>query len=95
MGSAYILHRADRTEEDYNMPNFSPDLEPNHPLRPLITIRIISDNSDPTSSMPFDTTWERLRIKARFGTIMTGGAGYWWEEGRTWLHPEHTPDEVC
>lgn len=94
MASAYILHRTDRTEEEYIMPKPSPDPEPNHPLGPLITIRILSDNSDPTSSMPFDTNWERMRIKARFGTIMAGGAGYWWEEGCDWLNPEDTPDKV-
>ncbi|KAG9659507.1 MFS general substrate transporter, partial [Aureobasidium melanogenum] len=95
MASAYILHRTDRTEEEYIMPKPSPDPEPNHPLGPLITIRILSDNSDPTSSMPFDTNWERMRIKARFGTIMAGGAGYWWEEGCDWLNPEDTPDKVA
>lgn len=95
MASAYILHRTDRTEEDYIMPKFSPDPEPNHPLGSLITIRILGDNSDPTSSMPFDTNWDQMRIKARFGTIMSGGAEYWWEEGYRWLNPEGTPDEVC
>ncbi|KAG9603059.1 hypothetical protein KCU77_g2855, partial [Aureobasidium melanogenum] len=95
MASAYMLHRTDRTEEEYIMPKPSPDPEPNHPLGPLITIRILSDNSDPTSSMPFDTNWERMRIKARFGTIMAGGAGYWWEEGCDWLNPEDTPDKVA
>ena len=95
MSSAYILHRTDRTKEDYIMPKPFPDPEPNHPLGPRITIRILSDNSDPTSSMRFDTNWETMRINARFGGIMAGGQGYWWEEGRKWLHSEETPDEVC
>lgn len=76
MSSAYDLHGIDRTEEDSITPKPSPDPEPNHPLDPLITNRIISDTSDPTYSMPFDTTRETMRTKATFCTIMAGGTGY-------------------
>lgn len=94
MSSAYIIHRTDRTEEDYIMPKPSADPEPSHSHGPFITFRVLSKNSDPTFSETFDTNWDQMRIKARFGSIMAAGAGYWWEEGRKWLHPEQTPDEV-
>ncbi|KAH0372132.1 hypothetical protein KCU65_g1260, partial [Aureobasidium melanogenum] len=94
MASAYVLHRTNRTKDNI-MPKPSPDPEPNHPLGRRITIRILSDNSDPLSSTPFNTDWEEMRIKDRFGTIMAGGQGYWWEEGYRWLDPKETPDEVA
>lgn len=76
------------------MPKPSADPEPSHSHGPFITFRVLSKNSDPTFSETFDTNWDQMRIKARFGSIMAAGAGYWWEEGRKWLHPEQTPDEV-
>lgn len=80
MDNAYILQMTDRTEEDYIMPTFTPDPHPNNPLGPLIVIRVISPNTDPTFSMEFDTTWDLMRRKARFSSIIAAGQGYWWEE---------------
>jgi hypothetical protein len=94
MDNAYILQMTDRTEEDYIMPTFSPDPHPHDSRGPVIVIRVISPNTDPTCSMEFDTTWELMRRKSKFSSIMAAGQGYWWEEKGKWLHPEETPDQV-
>lgn len=94
MSDAYTVHMTDRTEEDYIMPTPAPDSYPQHPLGPMITIRIISPNSDPLSSTEFDTTWETIRIRASFSKIMVGGQTYWWEGKQICLSPGESPNEV-
>lgn len=94
MSNAYILHMTDRTEEDNIIPAPPHDPFPQHPLGTLITIRILSPNTDPLSSTEFDTTWETIRTRQSFSNIMAGGQGYWWEENQNWLHPKEFPDKV-
>ncbi|CAD0095145.1 unnamed protein product, partial [Aureobasidium vineae] len=91
----YTLPSANPPRTDNFMPALPQDSKPYHSLGPLITIRILSPNIDPSSTSHFTTTWKTMRIRQPFSKIMTSGAGYWWEENRNWLHAEQTPDEVA